>query len=467
MGPSPLSYDVLILVFVWLRDDYKSLFSCSLVNRTFRDAAATYLYWEVTYSPPFSPVLDLRKRDDFQEGFFVSARLPHYAPLVRRLEISGYLSSRPPPMNKFPAQLKSAVECWPVLNVVTLSPKTYHESVFTDVLPLLGRLSFLRSLTVNAACTDEQHTPTLVQIRQLESLTIESPTRAILQRLPDWLAELQKTLRTFRLTHSCGSVTPGVLRSFIPHLQHITSFGLGLSYSLTDNDVFAFWQELPSLHTLEFRYYLQLRPSIPPRLPLLRHLTVRYSNITARDHANRLCRWVRRVVAKSPLESLRLVCENEVHGPAVSFDPLVEHLSLKHAAELRLLHMRDCFVGRRMFMNLCRTCTHLEELDLSISRETLDEVTSIVSTCPMLHTVKFHIRNCRRRVEISQEFAEQVVKSAPKLRRLAIDGKCFEGTWTSTPYTEVQFVVKQVWTERARFPWERGAVEEKERTHHH
>lgn len=63
-----LSYDILILVLGWLQDDYSSLNACSLVNRTCREASATYLYRKVTYSPEFSPVLDLRKRDDFSVG---------------------------------------------------------------------------------------------------------------------------------------------------------------------------------------------------------------------------------------------------------------------------------------------------------------------------------------------------------------------------------------------------------------
>ncbi len=60
---------------------------------------------------------------------------------------------------------------------------------------------------------------------------------------------------------SCGSITPGVLRSFVPHLQSVSSFALGLSYSLTDDDVFNFWTSLPHLTSLEFRYYLVCRTS--------------------------------------------------------------------------------------------------------------------------------------------------------------------------------------------------------------
>ncbi|KAI0334304.1 hypothetical protein GY45DRAFT_1431831, partial [Cubamyces sp. BRFM 1775] len=166
-----LSYDVLVLVFDWLRDDYPALFSCALVDKTFKKAATAYLYRKVTYSPAFSPILDLRRnRDDFSEGFFASVRLPHNAPLVRRLEVSGYLSTRPPPLNKLHTQLRSAIECWPNLQIVVFAPRQYHEGLFAEVIPLLPQLVFLRSIRVNAACSGENHAPLLVKLRNLESL---------------------------------------------------------------------------------------------------------------------------------------------------------------------------------------------------------------------------------------------------------------------------------------------------------
>ncbi|KAI0683671.1 hypothetical protein C8T65DRAFT_235312 [Cerioporus squamosus] len=254
-----ISYDVIIHILDWLRDDYCSLYHSSLASRTFRDAAAALLYRKVTYSPSHHTAihaLDLRPRDDLVKGFFLSARLPHNAIFVRRLEISGFLSRRPPPLNKFPAQLKAAIECWPNVQTVVFVPRLYHELTFTDALPLLLHLSALRDLTVNGACTSDALAPVLVQVHGLESLAIESPSRAILQLLPDWLAALRPTMRKLHLTGSCGSVTPGVLRSFIPHLQEASSFALGLSYSLTDDDVFNFCSQLPHLRSLELRYYL-------------------------------------------------------------------------------------------------------------------------------------------------------------------------------------------------------------------
>ena len=53
-----LTYDALMHILDWLQDDYSTLYRCSQVNRMFKDAAAVYLYRSVTYSPPFSPVLN-------------------------------------------------------------------------------------------------------------------------------------------------------------------------------------------------------------------------------------------------------------------------------------------------------------------------------------------------------------------------------------------------------------------------
>ncbi|EIW56873.1 uncharacterized protein TRAVEDRAFT_127248 [Trametes versicolor FP-101664 SS1] len=421
-----LSYDVLILVLGWFRDDYSSLCAVSLVNHTFREASATYLYRKVTYSPEFSPVLDLRKRDDLREGLFVSALLPHNAPLVRRFEVSGYISTRPAQISRLSKYMKTAVESWPNLNTLVFAPKKHHDALFTEVLPLLPHLSCLRNFTVNVSCADEKHVPALVQLRNLESLTIQSPTRALLQSLPQWLEELQSTLRNFRLTQSCGSVTPGVLRSFLPYLHNTPSFALGLSYSLTDDDMFKFWEDLPCLQTLDFRYYLQMRPSINPRLAHLRHLTVRYSSVSTTDETNRLCRWVRRVIANAPLETLRLICENETDGVAVSFHPLVEHLSAKHATRLRILDMPGCYVPKDALSKLCRTCTALEEVALSISTDTLIDFPSFARPSTRLHTVTFNIRNHWCRCDISQDLAETLVRSAPTLRRVTVDGHRYE-----------------------------------------
>ena len=113
--------------------------------------------------------------------------------------MAGWLSPRPPPLNKLSSRLKELIQCWPNIQTVVLAPSQFHENVFTDVLPLLLELSALRHLTVNTSCTNESHAPLLAQLRNLESLTIQSPSRAVLQLLPEWLEALSPTLRRFHL----------------------------------------------------------------------------------------------------------------------------------------------------------------------------------------------------------------------------------------------------------------------------
>ncbi len=126
----------------------------------------------------------------------VSFRVVTYPPL------KGYLSARPPPLNKLPGQLKALVECWTNLRSVTFAPQQYHDDTFNSTLLLLLSLPRLQHLSVNPSCSGDGHVATLTQLRNLQSLTIQSPTRAVLQILPDWLRELKPTLRTLHLTVS-------------------------------------------------------------------------------------------------------------------------------------------------------------------------------------------------------------------------------------------------------------------------
>lgn len=123
---------------------------------------------------------------------------------------TGYISTRPAHINRLSTYLKVAIESWPHLNTLVFAPKKHHDALFTEVLPLLPQLGCLRSLTVNVSCADEKHVPELVQLRDLRSLTIQSPTRALLQSLPQWLEELQSTLRDLRLM-----VSLSIFNSFI------------------------------------------------------------------------------------------------------------------------------------------------------------------------------------------------------------------------------------------------------------
>ena len=96
-----------------------------------------------------------------------------------------------------------------------------------------------------------------------------------------------------------------------------------------------------------------------------------YTDPDTRRDAAHLYKWVRKVISHAPLETLRLVVEDIPYGPAPTFDSLLEHLSARHAKTMRVLDMRDCFVGSRTLRRFCGSCPKLEELAVAVSLETL------------------------------------------------------------------------------------------------
>lgn len=64
---------------------------------------------------------------------------------------------------------------------------------------------------------------------------------------------------------NCGSITPAVLRAFVARIPRVRALTLGLSYSLTDENVFACVADLPALTVLKMRYYM-VRPAHPSPL---------------------------------------------------------------------------------------------------------------------------------------------------------------------------------------------------------
>ncbi|PIL26283.1 hypothetical protein GSI_12039 [Ganoderma sinense ZZ0214-1] len=391
------TYDVLINILDCLDSDFPSLCCCSQVSRIFMDAAATYLYRSVTYSPAFSPVLNLRKQDDFALPFFSSAQLQHNAALVRHLEVS-------------------VTDPSGIANPPRLAARAKTDP---EGLPSNG------------------------------------------ESVPVWRSFVFVPHSRFPSQDNCGSVTPGVLRAFLPHLQEITSFALGLSYSLTDDDVFAFCKGLPSLQTLELRYYLQMRPAHMPRLSKLRSLTVHCQYVSSSHDAAYLYKWVRRTITYTPLESLRLVCEHQPSGAAPSFDPLLEHLVARHAPRLRILDLREFLVGWKALARLCDSCSELEDLFITVSPATLNDLQIDPSPFKRLRRLGLNTRNERGRTKFTTEAAAGFMELAPNLRRLVVNGDSFEGGWAADASGNVSFTVKQVNAAVRLFSWEKGCLDGK------
>ena len=197
---------------------------------------------------------------------------------------------------------------------------------------------------------------------------------------------------------NCGSVTPGVLRFFIPHIQdNLRALTLGLSYSLTDDDVFTSLGNLPNLKRIHLRYYWARIPSSgslfelaadshlleqqikhparQPKLLNLRSFTVSHQHVQSRKEVNELCKWIRRAIAGSAIEVLKVTREKVLDDPmsrtALCFAGLFDHIVKKQFSTIRVLDLGSAFVCVDHLRSLLIACVRLEELKLQVSRSAL------------------------------------------------------------------------------------------------
>ncbi|KAJ3565671.1 hypothetical protein NP233_g7486 [Leucocoprinus birnbaumii] len=482
-----------------LQDNYTSLLHCALVNHAFNRAASKLLYRRVVLAPRFRVVLSLLDTPMIPSNSnLISACLPQYVEFVEIFEITstssfineldsfidmhifcralgfdlnpGYLPSRPSNTSSaLSITILNAIEAFTNLRVAIFTPTTFLPESLTPVLsflaptitpppsPLISESESkpepehamsrnLRELVINASCTDENNAQIVSRMIGLSKLSIRSPTRAILELLPGWLERLSNSLVELHLKDNCGSITPGVLKSIIPLLQPtILALSLGLSYSLTDEDVFSFLHQLPELRNVELRYYWQLKsPTSRPRLDHLSAFTVPYANMQTRKEVQSLCIFIRRAISGSPIRTLRLVQdplfadsadgdeEDEKpnnSGANISFRSLVDHLCSSHHSMLRVLDMRNAYIDVRSLKKLFSCCLSLEEVWLCAGNQSLRTLKKYGGELRRLRIAGFNFKNIRlsRRDVVDMELVTALLKNGPPvLKVLCINGQIYE-----------------------------------------
>ncbi|KAG2005739.1 hypothetical protein CC2G_002118 [Coprinopsis cinerea AmutBmut pab1-1] len=464
----PLYYDVLLRSLEFFRGDYGALYRFSLVNKDFNRAASTLLYSRVVLSPPPSHALQINLKDAgaiTSPSNLPSALLPKYKAIVVELEISGYLSPRPPPRNTLHATISNAVSQFANLSSIKFTPNAYHGDVFVDSLNQLPELSCLQSLDINSSCMDEDYKVRhLIKIKGLRKLMLRSPGRAILQVLPDWLGKMQRTLMELHLLDNCGSVTPGVLKAFLPHAcERLKAFSLGLSYSLTDTDVFVFVDQLSSLERLQLRHYYQIRPpSHRPRLRKLKEFTAVQTPEFTAAYAASVGSWIRQIVSASPLQTLRIITEGvdedqEERRVCPSYEGLLNHLTKKHLWTLRHLFMKDCLVTLKQLPVVFENCISLESIHVSVDKRAPTLLAEKIPIPSSLNSMSLEVRNTRDgEPPITEQEVNLIMKRGDMLRHLSVNGTYWEAHFqlSRSSEDECSLVVEEVEPSVPPWSWE-------------
>ncbi|KAJ6542755.1 hypothetical protein B0H19DRAFT_1171777 [Mycena capillaripes] len=437
--------DLLCLILDLLAENRTTLCKCCLVNWEFNRAASTVLYSQVVLQVSHSAFARPRQ-EKFANALLSSASLPHNAPHVKVLRLGGYLDC-------LLETLLPAVKAFQNLQTVEIFPDANHDSLFPPVLLELENRPTLVNFRVNAACMDETNAPILVKIGGLRQLGLERPNRTVLQLLPDWLGRLS-SLTEFHLTRDCGSITPGVLRSLVPFLASITAFSWGISYSVTDDDLFGFLSQLPCLQSAHLRHYLQLKVSeIGTPMKRLRSLTVCHDASEDDEVVDKLCAWVRHAISGSSIERVRFCCDEfsmDPQGPR-GFDVLIEHFSRNNADTLRVLDLNGWLISASSVSLLFQTCVGLEELTTALDSDGFLEFKRLVPTTKRLHTAVLQVYrgDTDAPFSVSVEDVAQIMQSSEVLRRLSVNYQGIQGAWISQN-DYVRFVVRE-WSDDASF----------------
>ncbi|KAF5366725.1 hypothetical protein D9758_006577 [Tetrapyrgos nigripes] len=442
------------------------LYRCSLVNWQLNRAASKLLYESVTFHRTKQlNLMTLDLKDDGlpdQRSPWTSALLPHNSPFVKHLQVSGVLNMRHPPKNRLPEALQTAIKTFINLSSVRFTPDQCYEDTFTEALKLLCECPSLRSVHLGGSWLDEKRAPILTELKGLQKVTIISPSRAVLDLFPRLLGQLSDELVELHLLDNCGSITPGVLRAFLPSLQGIRSFSLGLSYSITDDDLFDAVNQLPCLEDLELFYYYQQRsPITAPTLPRLRSFAVTLKeHPTSPQMLESLSKWIRKFVSSSSIEQL-LIREERwfLDHKVLNFDSLVYHLTAKHSSTLRVLNMQHMFISVKAQKALFAKCKELEVLCYTSGKTSLSQFKNLAHGLPKLHSVALYTEHVGKLLgsNVTDEGATEILRSAPSLRTVIIDGWSWQGHWTTDDAGDVKLEAKQYHRSHSRYPvyWKR------------
>ncbi|KAF7316182.1 hypothetical protein MIND_00136400 [Mycena indigotica] len=431
-----LPLDLLPLVLDHISEDRTTLLKCLLTNSQFKRATASILYSQVVLRPKYGQTTGILDR-------LLSATLHCYAPFVHSFSVQGLLLENVVASFPIAETLLAAIKAFVNLKTLELVPDIYPDDFFTPILQQALELSSLQILRVNSSCMSEADSAILANLVRLRVLELRSPTRAILNILPDWLTKMDQ-LTELHLTSNCGSVTPGVLRQLVPLLQNVTAIALGLSYSIIDDDLLEFLGSLPNLKSAQLQHYLQYkRPANELEMRQLRSLTVLYNYIGHAENMDRFCNWVCRVITGAPIEHVKLCCDEYEESSLAprTFDTLLKDLASANYETLHTLDLGGWLVSVDAVSLFLEKCKHLEEFSAALDQPGFEGFERRVSTMTCLHTSVLKIYAGAGLTTI--ENAERIMKKSVALRRLSLNELKTEGSWVSHN-GETLFVVREI-----------------------
>ncbi|KAF8902553.1 hypothetical protein CPB84DRAFT_1775664 [Gymnopilus junonius] len=372
-----LNLDVLELIFAFLFGN--DLPSVALVSRSFLAAVIPRLYSSISYR--------LRQAKGYDVGETISpfaavVTHPHLAVHVRKIQILAVPTVKSPIHSVFVRECREAIRICTNLRIFNC----VVPNVLSMLLPGLQEKERLERIRICANLTLEQ-TKLLVKVRNLQHLSLEFASWNVVDLLPSWTMSLSSTLTSLTL-YMIYDLHEDIFGSILDNLPNLIGLHVVGCPKVDHVIVFRHLSKTPLLQNLSLTTSENTRAlALPP--PLLRDLKhiafdVRYSMSPSPSPT----------ILASILDHLKPSSPSLVHfvikmpeRKVLVGEPFINKLLESSKHSLRRLAFLDCGVSPESLINICKSCIHLERLDIAIPVKEMPSFIHNISDARTLRTL--------------------------------------------------------------------------------
>ncbi|KAF9531047.1 hypothetical protein CPB83DRAFT_918574 [Crepidotus variabilis] len=374
-----LHLDVLELIFDNLTGN--DLPSVALVSRSFLTAVIPRLYQTISYSLRQSKGYETKET---MSPFAAILEHPELAVHVRNIELRSVPTIKSKISPPFMQQCRDTLRL--CKNLTSFTCAISATSILPVFLPCLQDKTRLENLHVYSNLTTHQ-SEMLLKNMSLKNLVVEFSSWNLVHVLPTWAESLSQTLSSLTL-FMVNELHEENLKATLSHLPNLRGLHVVGCPKVDHTAVLRQVSQTPLLESLAMTTSENTRPlTLPP--PLLRHLKhlafdTRYSLQPSPSPSilSSILQHIR--LSGPPLQSFAIkLPERKV----IVGEPFVTQLIDSHRFTLRRLSFRDCGLSHESLEAICKSCIHLEQLDLSIPVKEILPFTRRIAVSKTLRTL--------------------------------------------------------------------------------
>ncbi|KAF9045452.1 hypothetical protein BJ165DRAFT_1346918 [Panaeolus papilionaceus] len=415
-----LNLDVLELIFEFLSGN--DLPSVAQVSRSFLAGVVPRLYRNVSYG------LRQSKAYTTQETMSPFASIlahPHLAVHVRHIDIRAVPIATPTKRkdSKFAHESVEALRLCKNLRTFRCIVPT----MFPLYLPALEGKPQLEELWTDGKLSQSQ-SEQLLKITRLNSLRLDGTTWNVVDLLPLWTKNISSSLNELVL-YMIADLNEDILKSIFQEVPQLASLHVVACAKVNHVTLLRIAAPLTRLESLSFTVTENTSPLAqpPPSFQRLKHLALdTHYSPSPSPTSTILLSVLLYLKSSSPLSSFTMkLPERKV----LVGDPFIKQLVESYGHTLRRLAFFDCGISQSSLIEICKSCIHLDRLEVSVPMKELNTFIKNLGRSKTLHTLEDLENHVDHGVQtpLSKENVRYMMTKCPSLRRVITKHRIWTG----------------------------------------